>query len=180
MLRYYAQSATLGPMAKPKPNQQTAPATTPKPGWSRGDKIGAFALLVALLALPAAWLAVPDLFSKKSDVPKKQPDSPKQEWVAAGKKSRTKTTGNHHCERNCEGEPTRTNYTIEFDADPGERFIGNPDLKCVSGAGCPYSHANYARIEGNGQRAASSFDVWGHPSTWELSVDTERLQEVRK
>jgi hypothetical protein len=50
------------------------------------------------------------------------------------------------------------------------RKLSNPQLRCVTGA-CPWSAAIFVRLEDDAKRAVASFDVWGNPTTWELSAE---------
>lgn len=95
-----------------------------------------------------------------------------------GTKSVTVTTEDRHCSRNCEGEPTRKNYSTSLSADPG-LMLNNPRLVC-HGASCPWSGVLYVRLEQANQRAVGSWDVWSRPMTWELTAEQRRIVEVRR
>jgi hypothetical protein len=96
-----------------------------------------------------------------------------------GVKSVTKTTGDHHCEHNCEGEPTRTSYSTLLIASD-DSLLKNPVLKCTTGPCHGWNQIHFARIEEGGKKAAASWDVWTHPTTWELSADEYRVTEVSR
>lgn len=90
------------------------------------------------------------------------------------------TTGNHHCERNCRGEPTRTGYRAVLKApvspEGRKRRLTNPILECIAGP-CAFSHVTgSARIANDGQTARADFDVWSKPMSWKISADLEELQ----
>jgi hypothetical protein len=87
----------------------------------------------------------------------------------------TITTADHHCENNCRGEPTRTNYSIRIKANPGE-ILRNPKLKCLAGPCGGWNALNFLTISDNGREARASFDVWSHPTTWRLTADSYRVK----
>ncbi len=98
-------------------------------------------------------------------------------WRDVGMVSETKTTGNHHCARDCEGEPTRTSYTLAIDAGEKSRLSG-PTLLCIGGP-CEGWHSKpEAYVELDGKRAVGSVDVWSHPTTWRLTAKKETLSEI--
>jgi Trypsin-like peptidase domain len=89
----------------------------------------------------------------------------------------TLTTGDHHCSRNCEGEPTRTHYQVVLKA-PSNTVLTNPRLTCRAGA-CPWSQVTSVRVDASDQTAVGNFDVWGHPTTWELVADATIITKQR-
>jgi len=89
--------------------------------------------------------------------------------VKGGVRSQLLTTGDHHCARDCRGEPTRTGYRIVLDAPSGSR-LANPALRCVSGP-CAFSQVLSVQLENGGARARAAFDVWSRPTTWQLQAD---------
>lgn len=98
------------------------------------------------------------------------------DWVPAGKKKVTRETGNHHCSRNCDGEPTRTNYRMELTASDGES-LANPKLQCIGGPCGGWHHVYFTENDGP-RRVHASFDVWSKPTSWLLSADLFK-REVR-
>jgi hypothetical protein len=82
----------------------------------------------------------------------------------------TKPTGKHHCEANCRGEPTRTNYQIRIRTERPEGVLSGPRLACLSGPCYGYNQVLFERIEDDGAVAVGSWDVWGTPTVWELTV----------
>ncbi len=83
------------------------------------------------------------------------------------------TTANHHCAKNCAGEPTRTGYQVTLQlpvgAPPGAR-LSMPTLQCVSGAGCGgwFQVVQQPQISEDGRVATSYVEVWSTPTTWRL------------
>jgi hypothetical protein len=96
--------------------------------------------------------------------------------IGHGRRSVSHGTGNHHCSSNCQGEPTRTNYSVSLQAGPG-RVLREPTLRCVSGP-CPWSAVLYARLEDDSRRAVASWDVWAMPTTWELSAEEISFEPI--
>ena len=94
-------------------------------------------------------------------------------WEPDGEVFDEKTTSDHHCSSNCQGEPTRTNYRISIDVDASHR-LSSPRLVCAAGA-CEWSSNNFARIAADGRRVEGSFDVWGRPTRWRLAATQEKL-----
>jgi hypothetical protein len=90
----------------------------------------------------------------------------------------TKSTHNNHCERDCKREPTRRNYTLSLDADPGFQ-LRNPRITCLSGPCGGWRKVHWVRLENGKTRAKASWDTWSHPTTWQLSADQVRLEELR-
>lgn len=95
--------------------------------------------------------------------------------LALGTVSRSLTTDNNHCAANCQGEPTRRNYVITLQADPGTE-LRNPVCKCVAGRCDGWNQLHFAQLEGGGQRAVASFDTWGTPTTWVLTAQAFRVR----
>lgn len=81
-------------------------------------------------------------------------------------------TGNHHCSRNCEGEPTRTNYTVGIDNNNSNLRIIGASLACISGP-CGGWNYNFGTTYGV-NFARGSFDVWSKPTTWRLTAKTHK------
>ncbi len=77
-----------------------------------------------------------------------------------GAKSVTKTTGDHHCDRNCEGEPTRTNYSLELAAG-SDSLLKSPSLKCSAGPCQGWNTVHFARLEEGGKKAVASWVMSG-------------------
>ena len=104
------------------------------------------------------------------------------DWVKIGVVSKDKVTGNHHCSRNCKGEPTRTNYSIEVSTGDfsspklGDKKLMNPKLFCITGP-CSFSTVHGVKLVGNSE-AKASFDVWSKPTTWNVKADIYQYQVV--
>lgn len=103
-------------------------------------------------------------------------NTPKFDWYKARVESRVMGTANHHCARDCRGEPTRTNYSIDLDISPlldgTIQQLRDPELTCVTGPCDEWKEIiSPARITEGGLRATASFDVWSRPTTWMLSAD---------
>ena len=86
------------------------------------------------------------------------------------------TTGDHHCEFHCEGEPTRTPYRIDYSVDVNEYQITDAKLSCDAGASCSYSQVGGVNYTKN--TAYAAFDVWSRPSTWTLTIQRQKIQNV--
>lgn len=99
----------------------------------------------------------------------------------AGNVRRALTTGNHHCSSNCQGEPTRTGYSLTIPEEE-HHVLANPVLRCVSGPchGWHDSTADSARIEASGRRAVAQWTVWSEPTTWVLSADSFSIEEIAR
>jgi hypothetical protein len=99
----------------------------------------------------------------------------KFDWVKVGEVSNEKSTGNHHCSRNCKGEPTRTSYSIEVSVDEfsapqvGDKKLMHPTLSCVSGP-CAYSDSRNVKLV-DASKVKASFDVWSRPTTWNVKAE---------
>lgn len=96
-------------------------------------------------------------------------------WVFVQIESITITTNNHHCDDDCEGEPTRTGYQIQLAASPapnnGQRLLKDPKLTCVSGPCGGWNQVTQSPfVDGSGVVAKASFDVWSKPTTWKLEA----------
>jgi hypothetical protein len=76
------------------------------------------------------------------------------------------TTGDHNCESNCRGEPTRTPYSLALRAEQPGDIIGDPQLICQSQL-CVFSAQGPILGAGTAQVVAS-FDVWSRPMKWTL------------
>lgn len=113
-----------------------------------------------------------DLSGRKAGTYKIAEFVQKAEYKKTKAKSSTITTGNHHCSRNCQGEPTRQSYSIKLNADPGH-ILRNPKLSCI-GHTCVFS--SRGKILGSGtNEVVAAVDVWSRPMTWVLSADQFRL-----
>ena len=101
--------------------------------------------------------------------------TPVYEWKKVSRVSEVRGTGNHHCESDCEGEPTRKTYKVEVSLPPnvGEatRKLMNPTLRCHEGPCRAWHKIIETKVVENGRRAVGSFDVWSKPTTWRLSAD---------
>lgn len=85
-------------------------------------------------------------------------------------------TGDHHCPRNCKGEPTRTAYRINYAVKVNEYEITDAKLSCDAGASCSYN-----QVKGVGHTkntAYGAFEVWSRPSTWTLTVQRRKILDV--
>jgi hypothetical protein len=87
-------------------------------------------------------------------------------------------TEDRHCSSNCSGEPTRKNYVASLIADEGT-MLRNPKLIC-HGTACPWSGVVFVRLEQSDRKAVGSWDVWGRPTTWELSAEQVKIVETRR
>jgi hypothetical protein len=54
-------------------------------------------------------------------------------WRKVGEDSKTLTTGNHNCDFDCRGEPTRTGYSSSLSVTGDNKRLANPRLSCVTG-----------------------------------------------
>ncbi|NGN97827.1 hypothetical protein G5S52_09160 [Grimontia sp. S25] len=91
-------------------------------------------------------------------------------------KTQSIKTGDHHCESDCKGEPTRTAYRIDYSVDPAKYIIVGVKLNCDGGASCSF---NQVRNVNHSETAAwGTFDVWSRPSTWTLTVDVRKKNIV--
>lgn len=95
------------------------------------------------------------------------------ELSAAGTVANSLMTGNHHCESDCRGEPTRTNYVLTLRAQPGH-ILRNPSLRC-EGQGCSYSETLFVTVGDDGREARASFDVWSLPTNWTITAESFKL-----
>jgi hypothetical protein len=114
-----------------------------------------------------------------ADAPKLELETVVLAESPAGVKSVPRTTDNHHCPVNCEGEPTRTNYRLELLADDGTT-LRNPQLRCAGGPCHGWNAILFVRLENEGRRVHASWDVWAMPTTWELTADQVRTVEVSR
>jgi len=80
------------------------------------------------------------------------------------------TTGNHHCEEYCKGEPTRTSYRIEQTIDQSKYKVVGASLSCDS-ALCGYAKSHGAKF--NESSASGTFDVWSRPMLWTLTTSVQ-------
>jgi hypothetical protein len=94
-----------------------------------------------------------------------------------GISSTTRSTGDNHCFSFCEGEPTRKNYQLVLESAP-DTELRNPRLTCISGPCQGWNNVNYIHQENQGRRVVASFDTWGHPTTWQLSAEQVKLDDV--
>jgi hypothetical protein len=127
------------------------------------------------------------------------------DWVKVRDEVAKRTTGNHHCEKDCKGEPTRTNYTLTIKVPStdhqkvGDQKLVNPVLRCVpqmvqipqiiilgtvipaqtvDASACPWSAVNSVYLSEGDTRATASFDVWSKPTNWELTAGVYELKPV--
>ena len=106
----------------------------------------------------------------------------KLDWIKVGEVSNEKSTGNHDCSRDCKGEPTRTNYSIEVSVDEfsvpkvGDKKLLNPQLSCISGP-CTFSGGRKVKLVDT-SKAKASFDVWSKPTTWSVKADVYEYQVI--
>jgi hypothetical protein len=95
-------------------------------------------------------------------------------------RTKTITTGDHHCESSCKGEPTRTGYRIEDRAQGPNEQIVDASLSCDSGL-CAFSQV--ISVNHNTTSSYATFDVWSRPMNWTLTttfVPIEWVQGDRK
>lgn len=85
-------------------------------------------------------------------------------------------TGDHHCDSDCKGEPTRTSYRIDYRVNINEYVIIDAKLTCDAGASCSYKKIRNVGHTKN--MAYGSFDVWSRPSTWTLTVQRKKILDV--
>lgn len=85
-------------------------------------------------------------------------------------------TGNHHCERNCKGEPTRTAYRIDYGVNPNDYVIVGAKLTCDAGASCSFNQVR--GVDHTKNTAYGAFDVWSRESTWTLTVQRQKIIAV--
>jgi hypothetical protein len=80
-------------------------------------------------------------------------------------------TGDHNCESNCGGEPTRTTYQLVLQVNSdASGVLRNARLDCLSGPCGGWNQKNRVEITGR-TSAYASWDVWSHPTVWRLSAD---------
>lgn len=99
-----------------------------------------------------------------------------------------RSTANHHCSKKCKGEPTRTNYTINYSVSrsntnpptPGDRKLQNIRLNCINGPCGAWNAVMSLNIRNNKTNAVASFDVWSHPTTWRMTIDVDQYQETQE
>lgn len=95
-------------------------------------------------------------------------------WRKVGEDSKALTTGNHNCEFNCRGEPTRTGYSISLSVTGDNKRLANPRLSCVAGPCGGWREVTVPpKVSADGKTATASFDVWSLPTTWVLAADVE-------
>lgn len=110
--------------------------------------------------------------------------SEKKDWVKIGIARKTKSTGNHHCSRNCRGEPTRTNYQVNLSTNDyqesklGDRKLMNPKLTCKTGPCGSWNQVISVNLSKNTKSATASFDVWSKPTTWVLTAEVFEYEVV--
>lgn len=107
--------------------------------------------------------------------------TPEFEWRMTRVESTLMGTENHHCESDCRGEPTRTNYEIDLNISGLRNGIRqelrNPQLTCVSGPCDGWNDImSSGEVSESGLEATASFDVWSMPTTWRLSADVYENQ----
>ena len=110
--------------------------------------------------------------------------APVYAWTTAGSIAVSKDTPDRHCERRCNGEPTRGPNRIEMTVAGGnvasigsKRFVGTPALACTGGgASCGYSGAQNTYITDNAARAVATWDTWSRPTTWTLTTAVEEYK----
>jgi hypothetical protein len=90
--------------------------------------------------------------------------------------SKSIKTGDHHCDSDCKGEPTRTSYRIDYRVNVNEYKIIDAKLSCDAGASCSYNQVRGVSHTNN--TAYGSFDVWSRQSTWTLTVKRQQLMSV--
>jgi hypothetical protein len=106
------------------------------------------------------------------------------DWKKITVMKKTISTANHHCSRNCRGEPTRTNYTVQINLNElkipkvGNRKFENPKLSCLSGPCGGWNEVMDVSILENNTKIFASLDVWSKPTTWELTADVYEYQAV--
>jgi hypothetical protein len=86
-------------------------------------------------------------------------------------------TEDHHCESNCRGEPTRTNYKLDLAAE-GDTELRNPELRCVQGPCHGWNEVRQVSVSADGKLVSASWDVWTRPTTWRLSAEVVRRVEA--
>lgn len=85
-------------------------------------------------------------------------------------------TGDHHCKRDCRGEPTRTAYRIDYAVPVNQYEITDAKLSCDAGASCGYNQVRGVAHTKN--TAYGAFDVWSRPSMWTLTVQRRKILDV--
>lgn len=111
---------------------------------------------------------------------------PRYGWIGVGTERSTTTTGNHHCESHCGGEPTRTGYSVTIKVSstahnpptPNDRRLRNPVLRCISGPCGGWNEVKAVYLSETDSRATGKFDVWSKPTEWELTAQAENYQVV--
>ncbi|ETR65797.1 MAG: hypothetical protein OMM_05916 [Candidatus Magnetoglobus multicellularis str. Araruama] len=97
------------------------------------------------------------------------------ELTSVGVMEHSLVTGDHHCESDCRGEPTRTNYVLTLKARPGH-ILRNPKVRC-EGEGCGWSRTLFITVGDDGREARASFDVWSRPTRWTISAESFKLEK---
>ena len=85
------------------------------------------------------------------------------------------TTGNHHCDSDCRGEPTRTPYRIDYRVDVNQYEITDAKLTCTGGP-CAYSQVKSVSHTKN--TAYGAFDVWTRPTNWTLTITQKKKNQT--
>lgn len=99
-----------------------------------------------------------------------------QEEGESFQRTKSLKTGDHHCDRDCKGEPTRTGYRIEMRPEnKNEKFTG-ASVACES-ALCGFSQTHYVRHSAT--LASTAFDVWSRPMLWTLTATVTPFEIVR-
>jgi hypothetical protein len=92
-------------------------------------------------------------------------------------------TADHNCQPplfgSCEGEPTRTRYSLAVDAGPGS-VLRDPKLECVDGPCHGWYEVKGVELDADGHRAKATWDVWGSPTKWRLSARQDRIVELAR
>jgi hypothetical protein len=92
----------------------------------------------------------------------------------------TRSTGDNHCSLPfglCAGEPTRRNYQLLLES-ASDAELRNPRLTCISGPCEGWNEVHDVHLENQGRRVVASFDTWSHPTTWQLTADQVKLDDV--
>ena len=87
-------------------------------------------------------------------------------------------TGNHHCDDDCDGEPTRTNYSLKLNAPSASAELREPRLECIGGPCHGWNHIHSVAVSGVGQPATASWDVWSSSTTWKLVAQLYEPRDV--
>jgi hypothetical protein len=110
---------------------------------------------------------------------------PRYDWVERSTERATRSTGDHHCNSNCRGEPTLTNYSVALKVTGtgrtppvlGDQRLSEASLNCIAGP-CAFSRVNTVYLSESDTRATGEFAVWSKPTTWELSARRFEYSDV--